>query len=142
MILFTLVYVSIASQKMTDDDLLSILKKSREYNQAHGITGLLLLRDHIFIQVLEGEEDEIESLYEKIRLDPRHYNPLLIFKREIPERRFGEWAMGFETPNLDSIKQIPGFSDCIQKSLPENMDDFTIMFEDELTRLLYPFRRK
>ena len=141
MALYTIVYASTATKEMSDDDLLLILEKSRTFNQLNGVTGLLLYREGFFIQVLEGEENIIDTLYEKIEHDIRHYNPLLIFKRPITERHFGQWAMGFRSPDLDALKKISGFSDYIHSPKSKNVDDFSIMFESEITRLLYPFQK-
>ena len=56
--LYCLVYTSIANQKMSDDNLKDLLKKSRSKNETLNITGMLLYLDPFFIHILEGEEKQ------------------------------------------------------------------------------------
>ena len=65
MSLYCLVYTSISNQKMSDDNLKDLLKKSRLKNEMLNITGMLLYLDPFFIQILEGEE-AIVNLISKI----------------------------------------------------------------------------
>jgi hypothetical protein len=136
--LFTLIYVSVATTDMTADDLLALLEQSRTFNKENGLTGLLLYKERFFIQVLEGEESIIDSLFERIKVDTRHFNVLLILKKPIIARNFEEWAMGFKVPNLDKLKQISGFSDYMLLAPSETLDKYSIIFEKEIKSLLYP----
>ncbi|MBK8753939.1 MAG: BLUF domain-containing protein [Candidatus Competibacteraceae bacterium] len=53
-----------------------------------GITGLLVILDKQFLQVLEGPGSELNTLYEKIIRDSRHKNPKLISYTAIHDRHF------------------------------------------------------
>jgi hypothetical protein len=72
----------------------AILARSRSYNTAHGITGILCQGGDIFMQVLEGGRDEVNALYAQIVRDPRHKDVILLQYEEITERRFAGWTMG------------------------------------------------
>lgn len=111
MSLYTLVYVSIATRDMTDEDLLNILNKAREKNARLGVTGMLLYRDNYFIQALEGEKDTLLELYATINADERHEKVLTVYQHPIEKRTFSDWAMGFN--RLDNIDpaSLPGFTD-------------------------------
>jgi len=78
--LISLVYVSFANLDMSEDELRDILTKARENNQKLELTGMLLYRNGFFIQALEGEEEVVTALYEKIKQDPRHRSILQIHK--------------------------------------------------------------
>lgn len=139
MSLYTIVYVSIASEEMSDDDLLAILKKARQHNKSKNITGTLLFRDGFFIQALEGDKNTLDDLFERIKQDKRHYNVLQIYKKPIEKRLFPDWAMGFESPNFDRLKQIPGFSDFMHD--PQNQNhQASVAFDNEVQDLLETFR--
>ena len=71
-----LVYLSAASYPYAHEDLKEILLKSRRNNEARNITGLLLYHEGSIIQVLEGEKEQVHSLYQTISRDPRHKNIL------------------------------------------------------------------
>ncbi|MGE5117002.1 MAG: BLUF domain-containing protein, partial [Betaproteobacteria bacterium] len=47
-----------------------------------------------FLQVLEGGRDAINRLYNRIVVDPRHRDVVLLSYAEITERRFAGWSMG------------------------------------------------
>ena len=71
-----------------------ILSQSRRNNPDKGITGLLCVSDHVFIQLLEGGRDEVCDLYHAIVRDPRHEHVRLLAYDEITQRQFGKWTMG------------------------------------------------
>ena len=114
MALSTLVYVSVAARPQTEDDLEKLLTFARANNSKHSITGMLLYRDGLFVQALEGEQEDIQALFEKIKVDKRHRNVTKIHFRPIKERSFGDWSMGFVSPKDDDLKQIEGYSDFLE----------------------------
>lgn len=87
-------YASRAASGTSAAVLDDILTQSRRNNPAKGITGLLCVSDHVFIQLLEGGRDEICDLYNAIVRDPRHEHVRLLAFDEIAQRQFGNWTMG------------------------------------------------
>lgn len=84
----------------------SILLKSRTNNIQAQITGVLLYRGGLFLQLLEGEKEAVEALYKKIEKDPRHGNVIQLFSVANNERLFKDWSMAFnEISNID-LKMI------------------------------------
>lgn len=75
-------------------DVRAILGTARAYNAAHGITGLLIVANGHFLQVLEGRFDAVEALYRKIDADARHREVSLLSRVETRARSFGAWSMG------------------------------------------------
>ena len=139
MSLYSLVYVSLATKPMSDEELKVLLQVCRTNNAKLDITGMLLYRDGFFIQALEGEEQPVEDLFAKINDDPRHTNVLVVHRGDITTegRTFGEWAMGFNKVKLDEAKQIPGFTDFL--NAPQN-NGFFSSNPDRAHRLLQAFR--
>lgn len=116
-----LVYVSSASILLKEEELLELLKKAREKNQKLGITGMLLYKGGNFLQVLEGEEQVVDELYEVIKQDRRHHQIITIGKRKVEERMFPDWEMAFV--NLQSVlpEDVPGYSEFLNEPFtPEN----------------------
>ena len=94
--MFQLIYVSAVSEAFFDHtDLAKILIKSRENNIQTDITGMLFHYNGSFLQVLEGEQDAVIELSKIIAGDTRHDNFDTLLAREIPERNFAKWPMGF-----------------------------------------------
>jgi Sensors of blue-light using FAD len=96
-----LLYVSNTASEIVPGDLDDILTASRRNNALIGVTGLLLFIDGGFLQMLEGEEIAVRTLYARIAVDRRHVNPRLMLDREMPARAFPGWSMGFERPCMD-----------------------------------------
>ena len=111
----TLVYVSFSAEKMTDQELKDILAVSRENNSKLGITGMLLYRDGFFIQVLEGEKEVVNQLYEKISEDERHANILKVYQETSKARSFEDWSMGFNKIEDVDLQNLEGFTDFLNK---------------------------
>lgn len=84
-----------ASQPFGYDDLslTGILLEARENNATNGITGCLICRDDLFLQLLEGQRDRVTETFARISRDERHINVTELFCREIHSRLFPEWSM-------------------------------------------------
>ncbi|NCD70801.1 BLUF domain-containing protein [Mucilaginibacter agri] len=104
-----LIYMSSAVKPMSDDQLLDILTVSRERNAVKNITGMLLYGEGAFVQVLEGEADAVEEIYESIKADLRHKRLIEVSKGDLRIRNFPDWWMGFRTINNDVVSQFKGF---------------------------------
>ena len=103
--LIQLTYASRTSATYTNDDLSSILHASQRNNARVGVTGALCLANGIFLQQLEGDRAEVNRLYHRILVDPRHREPAVLDFAEIPSRRFTTWAMGSLAP-LEANRHI------------------------------------
>lgn len=132
-----LVYVSSAIKPFSTEELVELLKKARARNSQLDITGMLLYKDGNFIQILEGEKAAVEQLYSEISSDSRHRDTIVIDEGDLPQRQFGEWAMGFRNLDDPELKSVPGFSQFMNKpmSIKAFQDDPTGCME-----LLHIFR--
>jgi hypothetical protein len=92
--LVRLMYASRALPSVNQDELVSILRKSKAANPVAGITGVLCFSQGIFLQVLEGGRSAVNRLYNRVAADPRHTDVELMIYEEIGERRFAGWSMG------------------------------------------------
>lgn len=110
-----LLYVSDAKFGLTDSDIESILSSSRRNNGSAGITGLLLYSAGVFIQVLEGDAKDVESLYQRIADDTRHADIAIITDLEVDERSFGDWAMGFVEASPEQLGSELGIDGALDR---------------------------
>lgn len=92
--LVRLMYASRAADSVDQEALLAILRKSKAENTANGITGVLCFSGGIFLQLLEGGRQQVNTLYNRIAADARHRDVVLLSYEEIGERRFAGWSMG------------------------------------------------
>lgn len=106
-----LVYLSSSSGAYSKEDLVDILSSSRRNNTRDNITGLLLYHDGNVIQFLEGEEAQVQKLYNRIAGDRRHKGVLPLLTRKITSRDFGSWSMGFKNITEQEKDELEGFND-------------------------------
>ena len=71
----------------------AILVASRANNRKHDITGALICRSDIFLQLLEGPEQQVKNTYDAIQNDDRHVNVYNLINRPVEKRLFPAWAM-------------------------------------------------
>lgn len=95
MSIYQLFYVSTAKVGFVQSDVDAILKKARMFNPSQQLTGVLLFRAGIFLQLLEGDKEKVHALYQKIKKYPRHRNVFTIFENTAQQRIFRNWSMGF-----------------------------------------------
>ncbi|PRY15677.1 FAD-dependent sensor of blue light [Pontibacter ummariensis] len=106
-----LVYVSSAVELVNEDVLKALLVKSRANNEAIHLTGMLLYHDGNFIQVLEGEKEQVLKLFHKIEKDARHRGIIKLISVSIQSRDFPDWSMGFKSLSAQDYKQVMGYFD-------------------------------
>lgn len=73
--------------------LAAILAVSRRCNERDGITGALICRGDLYLQLLEGPQELVEAAYQRIGWDRRHLDIKLLSRRTVTERLFPGWAM-------------------------------------------------
>lgn len=108
--LYSLVYTSRGVRDFNRDDLLSLLFQARNRNERLEVTGLLLYAEGRFVQVLEGEESNVLTLYDDIQNDSRHINVTTLAENKIDKRMFPDWTMGYKNIDLEHYRNIPGLS--------------------------------
>lgn len=97
------------AQILKENDIEKLLFQIREKNKRLAITGLLLLIQGKFIQYIEGPEDEIEKVYDKIKSDPRHNQLILLDSGDIDERQFKDWSMAYKKIDDQTVEDITGY---------------------------------
>lgn len=124
--MFQLIYVSQATTSLQLDEIENILEASRTHNQVDQVTGMLMYKDRLFVQILEGERDHVFSVYDRVKHDTRHQGVHIIEELEVTERQFDQWIMGFKFLTQDDlIKIIHPLS-----SLEDVVVDFTEVIKD------------
>jgi len=95
------VYVSTATD-LAIKTLKDIGLNAQSFNKKNQITGILIQTEGEYMQILEGPENTLKKLYEKIEKDPRHKWVTLLEAKKIYRRTFGEWTMAIA--NVDKAK--------------------------------------
>lgn len=89
-----------ASRPFGYDDLAlnGILTSARRNNIRDNITGALICREDLFVQLLEGPSAKVEDTFARIARDDRHTEVVTLVSSETEARLFPEWAMRHDPP--------------------------------------------
>ena len=84
-----------ASQPFGFDDAMlnGILVAARRNNPRDDITGCLICRQDLYLQLIEGPTTAIDALFERIRVDDRHLQVMQLSRDMVDARMFPDWAM-------------------------------------------------
>ncbi|RYU82425.1 BLUF domain-containing protein [Hymenobacter persicinus] len=107
--LYHLVYQSTATTPFTEPELEALLRQSRAWNTAHDLTGVLLYSHGEIMQVLEGPEEEVTSIFRRIEQDYRHTGVVKLADGPIAQRNFSQWSMGFRAVNSREFEHLAGY---------------------------------
>ncbi len=88
-------FISSETSAGIEPNVARILHKSRSNNIKNGLVGVLYFGNGNFFQCLEGEEEAVDTLYQKLEADPRHTNVTLLSKKRITAQSFSNWAMKY-----------------------------------------------
>jgi galactose-1-phosphate uridylyltransferase len=108
-----LIYVS----SLVDQDesqLANILESAVRHNREDEITGMLLYAGGNFLQVLEGQHEQVRKTYERICLDPRHSTIIVLSEEEVLERHFSSWSMGYRQLGSEDVAKFPQYAPYFQ----------------------------
>jgi hypothetical protein len=109
--LLRMVYVSTTTNPVNSaiggvqKDIGRILMQARKNNPALKIGGVLYFSNNYFFQCLEGEQETVNRLYNKILADPRHKNVQSVLVKRINKRQFANWSMKY-VASQDKVTQL------------------------------------
>ncbi len=91
----SILQLTYASQPFGFDEsiLAGILLDARHCNTRDGITGALIARRDLFLQLLEGPAEAVNAAYMRIARDDRHVDVRRLTCRQTDTRLFPDWAM-------------------------------------------------
>ena len=102
-------YTSKSKEAFSKRNLLDLMHESRTYNTLDDISGVLIHRQHHFLQIIEGEPKAVDNLLSRLRRDKRHSDFKVIIDSPVDKRLFSNWAMGcadFDDPTLSLISGL------------------------------------
>jgi hypothetical protein len=106
---YHLSYVSTGCDSLRYEDIKSILDSSVKNNRDDNVTGILVYCNKHFFQIIEGDKDAIQSIFNKILIDPRHDNVIKIQEGYTSQRQFQNWNMAFKSYNKE-LKDLDNFN--------------------------------
>ena len=119
--LVSLTYTSAATRLLSVSELVELIEQIRTKNERLGVTGLLLYSGGNVIQTLEGTPDAVDAVFDAIRSDPRHGDVHVVERREVDERSFATWSMGFRNVSAREVAELQDFGDFARESVGRDL---------------------
>ncbi|GAB4376046.1 MAG: hypothetical protein Kow00114_39540 [Kiloniellaceae bacterium] len=116
-----LMYTSTSSNFMSNEDLAGLLERARRWNDANGITGMLIYVDGHFLQIVEGTAADIAAVTQRITSDPRHFGIIRLMEDTAPRRVFADWSMGFRRLGKEAGAEILGAINLARQSVRDSL---------------------
>jgi hypothetical protein len=101
-----------------------ILMDARRANERDGITGALICRADIYLQWLEGPEEQVRNALARIQRDDRHLEVTLHVAESVSDRMFGEWAMLHDPAATWIWTQDEVADGAVDRATPEEITTF------------------
>jgi hypothetical protein len=68
---------------------------AQKKNVSMGISGIIMYSAGNFFQIIEGDEQEVKKVFNKIEQDPRHYNLIKLLDKKIEVFSFASYTSSF-----------------------------------------------
>ena len=101
--------------------LYDILSEARRANLRDSVTGALICRADIYLQWLEGPEEQVRATIERIRRDDRHLEMKVHVLTSVCERIFGEWSMLHDPATTWTWSQQEVADGAVERVTPEEI---------------------
>jgi len=92
--IYHLIYISEAKHSFSEQEMEELMKVSQRNNKTVEVTGLLVAKGKVFLQLLEGAKTSVKHIYKKIILDERHVACEILSETTSHRRLFPTWRMG------------------------------------------------
>jgi len=107
-----------------------VLMDARRANLRDDITGALICRGDIYIQWLEGSEEQVTKTLERIKRDNRHLDVMLHVAEPVSRRMFAEWAMLHDPAASWIWSQDEVANGAAERAAPEEVTAFFMRLHD------------
>lgn len=129
----TLTYTSRARLDLTEGELHDLVRAARRCNALDGITGLLVFDGFRFLQIVEGSEEAVDSLVERLRRDRRHSAFEIRAEQFVEHRSFPSWSMELVRVSAGFMVARDELATKLPASVSPSVRDFAMRMSDELS---------
>tara|TARA_R110002020_G_scaffold211682_3_gene417941 strand:- start:814 stop:1227 length:414 start_codon:yes stop_codon:yes gene_type:complete len=123
---YSIVYISSAADSLTKNDIQDVFNFTLDWNLDNNISGFLVYKNQSFIQLLEGDEQVLKELFERIKNDERHCNIIPIIQQNLPYKSFEGYQTSFLVSNTDKL----------QRELIDYLDYIKLLENKEINKMI------
>ncbi|WP_211305925.1 BLUF domain-containing protein [Olleya aquimaris] len=129
----TICYKSRVNPNLRLLDFEALFNKTQLNNNSQNITGVLIKKDNEFFQILEGDSETLDTLYELIKKDYRHSKIKLHLNKPIKQLNFKSFDVGYSVINdIKTLYSLQFYIKTLQDNNIENSDFFFQFIESLL----------
>lgn len=109
---YQLIYTSRTRSSIDESVTAQIAEDASVWNASQNVTGMLIHSGNVLVQILEGEEDAVQRIYQKVCRDTRHYEVAVLGEGHVTRREFPDTPMGFKAiTNSDKRGLVTALTD-------------------------------
>ena len=130
--MLSLMYVSQGYEMLSAQEVEALANNAAKRNAEHNVTGMLAYNSRSFMQLLEGDSDDVRTIMEIIEADDRHCAITYIRQDERESRECLDWSMRSLTTPMTGA----GSAETFLNSLPKAMElDTKVLFTSFASQL-------
>ena len=103
--LLGLVYIS-TKKVLPEGEIFRIQQQAARNNARDEVSGLLLFNSWYFLQLLEGEREQVTRTFTAIAGDDRHQQVTLLQAEDVEQRLFADWSMGLLDASSPAVQVV------------------------------------
>ena len=111
---------------------------SREWNARNDVTGFLVFNGIHFLQLIEGGEEVIDDLVERVRKDPRHTGFEIRDRQKVERRSFPNWPLEVVRVNASYFEARDTIADRLPDTVPEAIRARLLRITELISRIEFP----
>lgn len=105
---------------------MALLDESKKRNDTIGVVGILVVHEDAFLQIIEGESQKIDDLFNSILKDNRHKDITVILNEPIKEYTFNSFEVDYSVlQNIDSLYALQEYVNHLEVNKKEHSDVFS-----------------
>ena len=104
-----IIYIGSTVKLMNEAELADMLVVNQQSNRLSNITGMLIYVDGTFIQVLEGNEEDVKKAGRKMERNTSHKNIIKLAEDNLAKPNFRTWSMAFLASNRAVVEKLEGY---------------------------------
>ncbi|NJX16165.1 BLUF domain-containing protein [Tamlana crocina] len=129
----TICYKSKVKPGLSILDTEALFQETQNNNNSLKITGVLIKKETVFFQILEGESNRLDVLYEKIKNDSRHSNIVELLNTTVGQLSFNNFETGYRIiQDVNSLYDLQNYLIKLEGAEAEHSATFLQMIEDLL----------
>ena len=132
--MFSLLYVSTAAVALDPPAVSALAERAAAFNRPLGVTGLLVWNGTNFMQLLEGTEQSVRLVMDRIHTDPRHRDIVFLRSGAREVRECPDWSMREMHVPLTGAGSATAFT----QTLPARMEPDTLLLFTSFASVLRP----